>query len=90
MDRFGPWPDVLWVTAGHGDDFLVGAPLGAFADAAIIHQVAAGLLVGGVDFREARKAFCRQAIPEGVDDSALSLQVEESLQQIRHYAALAG
>jgi hypothetical protein len=37
-----------------------------------------------------RKAFSRQAVPEGVDDSALTLQVEESLQQIRHYAAIAG
>ncbi len=37
-----------------------------------------------------RKAFLRQAVPDGVDDSALLMQVDESLHQIRHYAAMAG
>jgi DNA transposition AAA+ family ATPase len=33
-----------------------------------------------------RKAFRRQAVPEGIDDSALLMQVEETLQQIRNYS----
>ena len=33
-----------------------------------------------------RKAFRRQAVPEGVDDSALIMQVEESLQRIKTYS----
>lgn len=38
-----------------------------------------------------RKAFCRQAVPEGINDSALQMQVEETLRSIRNYSvAMAG